>query len=94
MFARRWMERVRDILSAIAEIGDFTRGMSHEQFRLDPKTIRAVELNFIIIGEAANHVPDDVQARHPDVPWRLIKRCAIGWCMSILMLTRKSCGRR
>lgn len=32
-----------------------------------------MELNFIIIGEAANHVPDDVQARHLDVPWRLMK---------------------
>jgi uncharacterized protein with HEPN domain len=32
-----------------------------------------VEQNFIIIGEAANHVPDDVQARHLDVPWRLMK---------------------
>jgi uncharacterized protein with HEPN domain len=30
MSARRWTERVRDILSAIAEIGDFTRGMSFE----------------------------------------------------------------
>ncbi|VAW57990.1 Protein of unknown function DUF86, BT0167 group [hydrothermal vent metagenome] len=31
-------------------------------------TLRNMEL----IGEAANHVPKEVQAKHPDIPWRLI----------------------
>lgn len=73
MSVRRWTERIRDILSAITEIGDFIHEMSREQFLLDAKTIKAVELDFIVIGEAASQVPVDVQERHPDVPWRVMK---------------------
>jgi uncharacterized protein with HEPN domain len=27
----------------------------------------------MIIGEAANHVPDDVQEAHQDVPWTVMR---------------------
>lgn len=37
------MERLRDILDAIAEINTFTQGMVFDTFRNDAKTIRAVE---------------------------------------------------
>jgi uncharacterized protein with HEPN domain len=30
-------------------------------------------MNFIVIGEAANHVPDPVQEAHPEVPWNLMR---------------------
>jgi uncharacterized protein with HEPN domain len=35
----------------------------------DRKTVDAVIRNFIIIGEAAGHVPEDVCARHPEISW-------------------------
>ena len=54
MSPRDWRDRIRDILDAIAEIQKFTRGMNYETFKEDDKSIRAVEMNFIIIGEAAN----------------------------------------
>ena len=56
MSPRAWRERLRDILDAIAEIKAFTQGIAFDAFRSDTKTIRAVELDFIIIGEAANHL--------------------------------------
>ncbi len=28
--------------------------------------------NLIIIGEAANHLPEEIKARAPDIPWRRI----------------------
>jgi len=67
--ARLWHDRVRDILDAIEEIEGFVRGMSSEQFLIDRKTVRAVELNIILIGEAAAAIPDEVQAQHADIPW-------------------------
>jgi len=51
---RDWRDRIHDILDAITEIQKFTRGMDFETFKKDDKAIRAVEMNFIIIGEAAN----------------------------------------
>ncbi len=57
MSPRDWKDYVRDILNAIQEIISFTSGATFDSFRDDVKTIRAVELNFIIIGEAVNSIP-------------------------------------
>ncbi len=73
MSAREWPERVRDIIDAIAEIQFFTKGMTLDSFRADTRTIKAVELNFIIIGEASGAIPDDVRAANPVVPWQLMR---------------------
>lgn len=73
MSIRGWVERVEDILDAIEEIETFTAGMDLAAFRLDAKTVRAIELNLIVIGEAASHIPDDIHAAHPDIPWSFMK---------------------
>jgi uncharacterized protein with HEPN domain len=46
--------------------------MGFEEFENDEKTIDAVIRNLIVIGEAARHVPDDISAKYPDLPWRLM----------------------
>jgi len=70
---RDWRERVQDILDAIAEIQAFTHGMDFDSFSADAKTLKAVELNLIVIGEAANQIPDDVEEQHPQIPWSLMR---------------------
>ena len=64
---------MQDILDAAGEIQTFTQGMDFDAFRQDIKTIKAAALNFIVIGEAAGHIPEDVQAVHGHVPWQLIR---------------------
>ena len=73
MSPRSWQERVQDVLDAIAEIEQFTQGMNVDAFRGDAKTVKAVQLNFILIGEAANQIPEHVQSAHAEVPWHLIR---------------------
>ncbi len=73
MSPRNWKDRIRDILDAIAEIQKFTRGMDYEDFREDDKAVRAVEMNFIIIGEAANQIPEEVEEQHTVIPWGLMR---------------------
>ena len=73
MLPRSWTERIRDILDAMSEIETFTHSMAFDAFRNDTKTIRAVELDFIIIGEAANRIPETVQAAYPEIPWHLMR---------------------
>ena len=72
MSPRGWRDRIRDILDAIAEIQKFTRGMDFETFKDDDKSIRAVEMNFIIIGEAASQIPEKVEEKYPMIPWHLM----------------------
>jgi uncharacterized protein with HEPN domain len=52
MSPRDWRERIQDIIDSAREIQAFMGGYNFERFRQDVKTIRAVELNFIIIDEA------------------------------------------
>ena len=73
MSPRDWRDRVRDILDAIAEIQKFTRGMDFETFKVDDKSIRAVEMNFIIIGEAASQIPEEIEEKYPAIPWHLMR---------------------
>ena len=73
MSPRAWKERIRDILDAIAEIQKFTYGMDFEAFRVDDKTIRSVEMNFIIIGEAANQIPEEIEEKYSQIPWSLMR---------------------
>ncbi len=73
MSPRGWQARVQDIIDASREIILFMGSLDFDSFRNDAKTIRAVELNMIIIGEAASGIPDDVQDANPDVPWHFMR---------------------
>lgn len=66
---RNWKIRIHDILKALESIRAYTVDMSFENFADDRKTVDAVVRNFIVIGEAAAHVPDDFCSEHPEISW-------------------------
>lgn len=69
MSPRKWPRRIEDILDAVDEIESFVRGLAYEEFARDTKCIKAVTADLAIIGEAAKHIPEDVMAAHPEIPW-------------------------
>ena len=73
MSSRVWQFRLQDILEAIARIQSYTQGLTLDHFKMDGKTVDAVERNFILIGEAAGHVPDEVMRRYRSIPWRKMR---------------------
>ena len=46
--------------------------MTFEDFEADERTVDAVIRNIGIIGEAANHVPEEIQEAYPDIAWSLM----------------------
>lgn len=72
MSRRLWKHRITDILESINKIQNYVDDMKFDDFQKDEKTIDAVIRNFIIIGEAARNVPDDISAKYPDIPWQLM----------------------
>jgi len=62
---RNWKMRVEDILVCIGKIKTYTQSMTFEQFSADDKTVDAVIRNFEIIGEAASHIPLEIQDQYP-----------------------------
>jgi uncharacterized protein with HEPN domain len=67
---RKWDFRIKDILAPIDRIFEYTQNLDFESFRSDTKTVDAVVRNFEIIGEAAAHLPEDLSADHPGIPWQ------------------------
>ena len=62
--------RLRDILDHIALVRAWIDGMTLEEFECDAKTRYAVQMALMIMGEAAEVLPNEMQARYPDVHWR------------------------
>ena len=61
-----------DMRAAAEKVLRYTQGADLACFVDDEKTFDAVVRNLEIIGEAAKHVPAEVQARYPEVEWRNI----------------------
>jgi uncharacterized protein with HEPN domain len=72
MSRRIWKHRISDIIDSIQKIQKYVEEMEFDDFQGDAKTIDAVIRNFIIIGEAARHIPDEVSTKYPNIHWRLM----------------------
>ena len=49
---------------------DDTKGISQEDFMENERLKRAIVRSLEIIGEAANHLPPEFQARHIEIDWK------------------------
>jgi uncharacterized protein with HEPN domain len=67
---RKWQFRLLDIIQAIEKIMNYISEMDFEDFVSDAKTVDAVIRNFTVIGEAANHIPEQFVKSNPEIPWR------------------------
>ncbi len=63
---------LQDILESIERIEEYTEGYDFETFTKDRKTVDAVLRNLEIIGEAAKHIPENIQTQHPEIPWKRV----------------------
>ncbi len=61
-----------DILESIALIERYTQGVTKAAFLADVQLQDAVIRRLEIIGVAIRHLPDELRAQHPAVPWRQI----------------------
>jgi uncharacterized protein with HEPN domain len=59
-----------DILDAIVQIRDYTKGLDFAAFERDSKTRDAVVRNLEIISDASRRLPDHAKALAPEIEWR------------------------
>jgi uncharacterized protein with HEPN domain len=69
MPSRNWKLRIQDILESVAAVEGYVAGMTFQEFVRDRRTIDAVVRRFTVIGDAANHVPEEICSRNPRIPW-------------------------
>jgi uncharacterized protein with HEPN domain len=70
------LPRLVDIREAISGIEEVTAGATFETYAASWGMQRAVERGLEIISEASRHLPVDLKALAPEIPWRQI--AAIG----------------
>jgi uncharacterized protein with HEPN domain len=66
---RDYRDFLVDIVGAIHSIIAFVDGITLQAYLDDEKTRYAVMRGYEIIGEAVRHLPDDLKAANPDIPW-------------------------
>ena len=66
---RTYFDFLQDMVDACAACLDFVSGLEITDYLQDSKTMQAVARLIGIIGEAANHIPGDVQLLAPEIPW-------------------------
>lgn len=58
-----------DIAEAVTKILRYTHGYTQAQFDADDRTVDAVVRNFEIIGEAANHISEELKDEFQEMDW-------------------------
>lgn len=61
--------RIVHMLQALERIEQETRETLRDKLFFDDRLTRAIILDFIVLGEAANNVTEAYCAVHPEVPW-------------------------
>ena len=59
-----------DIKKAANEIGIFLKDISYSDFVNDKKTRYAIERQLLVIGEAANHLSDELKREYSQIQWK------------------------
>lgn len=66
-------QRLEDIREAIVAAETFTARRSLADYRGDRMLQLALERNVEIISEASRHIPENLRAQHPGIPWRKVR---------------------
>jgi uncharacterized protein with HEPN domain len=70
--ARSLIPRLTDIVEAIERVNGVLADVSLLAFEDDWQRQWLVERGVEIISEASRHLPDDLKARNPEIPWQKV----------------------
>ncbi|HLD21691.1 MAG TPA: DUF86 domain-containing protein [Patescibacteria group bacterium] len=72
MSKRIYTHLLQDMLDAIDKIDQYTADYDFAEFENNSLVIDGVVRNLEIIGEAANHIPEEIQLQYTTIPWAQI----------------------
>lgn len=70
----RDLSRLKDILSAISCVEEYTKNLNETQLKNDKLHLHATIYNVQIIGEAIYKLTTEFKQGHPETPWHLIEK--------------------
>jgi uncharacterized protein with HEPN domain len=69
---REWRFYLDDMIEFAGKVLVYTEVFDQSSFVASGLAYDATLRNLELIGEAATHIPDDVRATYPEIPWRMI----------------------
>jgi uncharacterized protein with HEPN domain len=69
---REWGFYLNDMIEFAGKVLAYTDGLDQAGFVASGLIYDATLRNLELIGEAATHIPDEVRAANPEIPWRMI----------------------
>jgi len=69
---REWRFYLDDMIAFVEKVLTYTEGLDQDNFVASGLNYDAAVRNLELIGESATHIPDEVKASNPQIPWRLI----------------------
>ena len=69
---REWRFYLDDMIGFAEKVIAYTHGLDQAAFVASGLNDDATLRNLELIGEAANHIPAELRANNPQIPWRLI----------------------
>jgi uncharacterized protein with HEPN domain len=70
--AREWRFYIGDMIGFAEKVIAYTVGLDQDRFVANGLIYDASLRNLELIGEAATHIPAEVRAAYPQIPWRLV----------------------
>lgn len=70
--ADRTIFRLKDIIDAIDQIHALLKDKTYQDLTNDKVVKAAFERFLEILSEASRHIPENLKATRPDIPWRRI----------------------
>lgn len=70
--SREWQFYIADMITFAEKVLAYTAGLDQREFEVSGLNYDATLRNLELIGEAATHVPSEIRAANPEIPWRLI----------------------
>ena len=70
--SRDYLLYLEDMREALDRIARYTHDLTPDEFAADEIRVDAVVRNLELLGEAVKHLPEDLRAQAPQVPWRQI----------------------
>lgn len=72
MSEREWRFYLADMISFAEKVLVYTEGLDQTAFVASGLNFDATVRNLELIGEAATHIPVEIQEKHSAVPWRQV----------------------
>jgi len=69
---REWRFYLDDMIEFLEKVQAYTEGFEQGVFIQSGLTYDATLRNLELVGEAATHIPDNIQGEYSEIPWRMI----------------------